>query len=166
MARSRGKRWVGTGIGGILCLLQVAGSSHAQDHVKTAKAFPGFGLSYHLGYGYGGNGVGAGSAGGYPFYGGPGYPRCEPALQRFGKIARVPYYGGPGYPRVGTSNFYDATGPLVARPPVLQVIDGQDPASQTSGYGGFTGTMPYPETLFAPYATAAGTTPPARAPMP
>ena len=36
--------------------------------------FFGFGLSFHPGYGYGGNGLGVGAYGGYPCYGGPGYP--------------------------------------------------------------------------------------------
>src|SRR4051794_24902900 len=48
--------------------------------------FQGFGLGYHPGYGYGGDALGVGAEGGYPFYGGPGYPHPSPRLQRFGGI--------------------------------------------------------------------------------
>ena len=127
--------------------------ARAGDGPGRVVGRPGFDLSYHLGYGYGGKGLGVGPVGGYPFYGGPGYLHAEPPLRRFGRIEPFSYYGGPCYPRVGTSQYYDATGPLVARPPVLQLMDGQDPALQVRGYGAFSGTLPIPETVFAPYAS-------------
>ena len=58
--------------------------------------YQGFGLGYHLGYGYGGDALGVGADGGYPFYGGPGYPHCMPELRRIGGIVPFPYFGGPG----------------------------------------------------------------------
>jgi hypothetical protein len=75
--------------------------------------FQGFGLSFHLGYGYGGYGLGTGAFGGYPNYGGPGYP-CN---------------GIPFQP--------EATGPLrVKRPAVLT----SDPGPLD--FGPFTGAPP------------------------
>ena len=119
--------------------------------------FLGFGLSYHLGYGYGGYGLGVGNHGGYPYYGGRGYPHGEPCLQRFGKISRLPYYGGPGYSHDGHSNCFEGIGPLVVDRPVATVGENND-LSHVSDYGPFTGALPYPESLFAPYAAeAAGT---------
>jgi len=119
--------------------------------------FLGFGLSYHLGYGYGGYGLGVGNHGGYPYYGGRGYPHGEPCLQRFGKISRLPYYGGPGYSHDGHSNYFEGIGPLVVDRPVATVGENND-LSHVSDYGPFTGALPYPESLFAPYAAeAAGT---------
>src|SRR5271157_4136263 len=107
--------------------------------------------------GYGGDGLGVGSHGGYPYYGGRGYPHGEPCLQRFGKISRLPYYGGPGYSHDGHSNYFEGIGPLVVDRPVVIVGENND-LSHVSGYGPFTGTLPYPESLFAPYAAeAAGT---------
>ena len=63
--------------------------------------FQGFGLGYHLGYGYGGSALGVGADGGYPFYGGPGYPHPWPTLRRIGGITPFPFYGGPGGPMPG-----------------------------------------------------------------
>jgi len=105
------------------------------------SGFLGFGLSYHLGYGYGGYGLGVGSHGGYPFYGGRGYPQCEPILNRFGKISRLPYHGGPGYPRDGHSNYFESIGPLVVDRPVVTVGEKND-LSNVSDFGPFTGTLP------------------------
>ncbi len=119
--------------------------------------FLGFGLSYHLGYGYGGYGVGVGSHGGYPFYGGRGYPHGEPVLNRFGKTSRLPDYGGPGYCYNGHSNYFEGIGPLVVNRDVIKVGEDND-LSHVSDFGPFTGILPYPESLFAPYmAEAAGT---------
>src|SRR5512135_3687906 len=56
--------------------------------------FQGFGLGYHRGYGYGGDALGVGAGGGYPFYGGPGYCHPWPALRRIGGITPFPFYGG------------------------------------------------------------------------
>ncbi len=153
MSRSSRTRILGGGLTLLVGLAAFSSPTCAGDGKGRVVGRPGFGLSYHPGYGYGGKGLGVGSAGGYPFYGGPGYVHPEPPLNRFGRIVPFAYDGGPGYPRVGTSPFYDATGPLVARPPVLQPLDGRDPASQTSGYGSFSGTLPIPETVFAPYAS-------------
>jgi hypothetical protein len=116
--------------------------------------FQGFGLGYHLGYGYGGCALGVGADGGYPCYGGPGYPIGEPPLQRFGKIAPFPYYGGPGYPTPEQPNFYGSVGPLVADRPV--VTTGVDYGAAGT-YGNFTGTYPYPESTFASFTSAAAT---------
>src|SRR5262245_60135764 len=54
------------------------------DSSETGRE--GFGLGYHLGYGYGGRALGVGPFGGYAYYGGPGYPQPAPQLRRFGKI--------------------------------------------------------------------------------
>jgi PDZ domain len=131
------------------------GTGHGGD--GPYPGFLGFGLSYHLGYGYGGYGLGVGNHGGYPYYGGRGYPHGEPILQRFGKISRLAYYGGPGYPLDGHSNYFEGIGPLVVDRPVAKVGENND-LSHVSDYGPFTGALPYPESLFAPYAAeAAGT---------
>jgi hypothetical protein len=118
--------------------------------------FQGFGLGYHLGYGYGGKALGPGAEGGYPFYGGPGYPHPWPVLQRCPllTINPFPYYGGPGFPTPECPNYFGGTGPLV---PTAQVVtiggSGGDPGS----YGCFTGAHPYTEAQLAPFTTAAGT---------
>ena len=75
--------------------------------------FYGFGLSFHRGYGYGGAALGVGAEGGYPFYGGPGYPHPWPHLRRCGPIAPVAYYDGTGYPFT-----FQLPGPLVVTEPV------------------------------------------------
>src|SRR5262245_53512917 len=59
----------------------------------TDAGFYGFGLGYHLGYGYGGSALGVNPDGGYLFYGGPGYPHCWPTLRRCGPITPFPYFG-------------------------------------------------------------------------
>jgi hypothetical protein len=119
--------------------------------------FQGFGLSYHRGYGYGGHALGVGANGGYPYYGGPGYPHVEPRLRRFGKITPFPYYGGPGYPCYGSPNYFGGVGPLVVDPPVASVGD-RGELGYAGDYGPFTGAPPYPDTLFAPSADADATT--------
>ena len=120
--------------------------------------FYGFGLSYHLGYGYGGDALGVGADGGYPFYGGPGYLHPGPPLRRFGHLIPFAYYSGPGYPL----NF-DLPGRLVVTAPVAMQTTSTDPghaAGSTvypydTGYGPFTGALDYPESFFAPYTAAA-----------
>jgi hypothetical protein len=97
------------------------------------SGFYGFGLSFHLGYGYGGLGLGVGAFGGYPYYGGPGYPSDWNAQ-----------YVEPGQLLV------------VDRPVAMEAFDPAAP-DFPSDYGRFTGAIPYPETLFAPYAKAAAT---------
>jgi hypothetical protein len=140
--------------------------------------FQGFGLGYHLGYGYGGDALGVGAGGGYPFYGGPGYCHPWPRLRRLGGITPFPYYGGPGYPTPEHPEYYGAVGPLINDPPVVTIGgDGYGP-SDASGYGSFTGVLPYPETYFARFTAeaasgaartsrprAAGSTPPESAPV-
>jgi hypothetical protein len=96
--------------------------------------FYGFGLSFHRGYGYGGRGLGVGASGGYP------------------------YYGGPGYPSDSNAQYFGSVGPLVVdRPVALEAFEPGAP-DFPGDYGQFTGAMPYPETLFAPYAAAAAAT--------
>ena len=120
--------------------------------------FYGFGLSFHRGYGYGGDALGAGAEGGYPFYGGPGYLHPAPPLQRFGHIIPFAYFSGPGYP----FNFV-LPGELVVTQPVVEQTMGRDLAHEAGapaypynvGFGPFTGALPYPESYFAPYTAAA-----------
>ena len=118
--------------------------------------FQGFGLGYHLGYGYGGAALGVGATGGYPFYGGPGYPHPWPRLQRFGPIAPFCFFRGPGFPTPDHPNYYGPTGPLTPDQPVVTFEP--DPLSPpyAAGYGQFDGTVPYAESAFAPYTTIAG----------
>ncbi len=118
--------------------------------------FQGFGLGYHLGYGYGGDALGVGACGGYPYYGGPGYPHPWPRLRRIGGITPFPYYGGPGFPTPAHPNYFGGVGPLVADQPVITIGGEPGEGGYASGYGAFTGVLPYPETSFAPFtATAA-----------
>jgi hypothetical protein len=118
--------------------------------------FQGFGLGYHLGYGYGGAGLGPGCAGGYPYYGGPGYPQPWPTLNRLPGINPFPYFGGPGGPTPGHPNFFAAgVGPLVADRPVVEIEPNPGEADPAHGYGCFTGTLPYPETVMAPFTARA-----------
>jgi hypothetical protein len=130
------------------------------------EGFQGFGLGYHLGYGYGGTelglghgpyALGVGAEGGYPNYGGPGYPHPAPVLSR--KLAIVPFchFAGPGFPTPENPNFFGGpAGQLVPDTPVVTFE--ADPAlpTQEAGYGQFDGTLPYPESAFAPYATMIG----------
>jgi hypothetical protein len=117
---------------------------------------PGFGLAFHPGYGYGGTALGVGVYGGYPFYGGPGYPHPDPCLRRFHGIMPFLYYGGPGYPTYEHPHFYGGIGPLVVDRPVVTIADQPAPGdTYGSSFGPFTGRRPYPETLFAPYVDAA-----------
>lgn len=156
-----GKRlaWIAVGLG-----IWVGSGSAAMAQVGP-ESFQGFGLSYHLGHGYGGDSVGVGPVGGYPFYGGPGYPHAEPKLRRLGKISPTVYQGGPGDPCQGNFNRFQGVGPLVARRNIVEVGD----MGQSSGFGQFTGTLPHPDSLFAPYSgdvaaptTTASNTRPAR----
>jgi len=124
----------------------------------------GFSLKYCRGYGYGGKALGVGALGGYPFYGGPGYPHPWPQLRRFCGIAPFSYYGGPGYSGFGYCNFYDEPGHLVVNEDVVAEGDRRGLGSEggygfgsggSSDYGIFTGALPYPESYFAPYTAAA-----------
>jgi PDZ domain len=125
--------------------------------------FQGFGLGYHPGYGYGGDALGVGAEGGYPFYGGPGYPHPAPCLRRLGPIIPFAYNGGPGGPSPEQSNFFGGVGPLAPDQPVVTFEN--DPGMLD--YGCFTGSIPYPESTFAPFATQLGeSTNEARPPIP
>lgn len=119
--------------------------------------FQGFGLGYHPGYGYGGDASGVGAAGGYPFYGGPGYPHPAPRLNRGCGINPFPHYGGPGQPTPSYPNFYGPVGPLVPTRQVVTILPEPGEADPAVGYGCFTGALPYPESYFAPFAAAAAT---------
>jgi hypothetical protein len=57
--------WINSGL-----VTRVLGGEHHGTHHRD---FQGFGLKYHLGYGFGGRAVGTGPFGGYPRYGGPGH---------------------------------------------------------------------------------------------
>lgn len=118
--------------------------------------FQGFGLGYHLGYGYGGASLGVGAFGGYPHYGGPGYPHPWPTLNRFGPNRPFCYYGGPGGPSFEHPYFYGTVGPLAPDRPVVIFERNPNDMPYDQEYGYFTGSLPYPESTFAPFATIAG----------
>ena len=117
--------------------------------------FQGFGLGYHLGYGYGGDALGVGADGGYPFYGGPGYPHCAPQLRRIGGMVPFPYFGGPGYPTPDHPNFFGEFGPLVADQPVVSIVTEEGLPVGATDYGSFTGAVPNAEAQFAPFTARA-----------
>ncbi|MFI5455054.1 MAG: PDZ domain-containing protein [Isosphaerales bacterium] len=117
--------------------------------------FQGFGLGYHLGYGYGGDALGVGAEGGFPFYAGPGYPHAEPTLRRIGGITPFPYYGGPGYPTPDHPNFFGGCGPLVPDQPVVTIATESGEPIGATDFGPFTGAVPDPEALFAPFVSRA-----------
>jgi len=117
----------------------------------------GFGLNFHPGYGYGGPALGVGASGGYPNYGGPGYPHQPPPLRRFGKTLPFPY-NGFGFFTFDDPHPSQDIGPLVANRPVVRGSDRPDIGSgepYNGDFGPFTGRFPYPETYFAPYTSAA-----------
>src|SRR6185312_13311201 len=113
--------------------------------------FQGFGIGYQRGYGYGGWGLGVGAEGGFPFYSGPGYPHPDPTLRRYGTTRPFPYFGGPGGPTAHCPNFYGDPGPLVADKPVITIGDDR----YDTGFGQYTGAIPYPEAVLAPFTTSA-----------
>ncbi len=115
--------------------------------------FQGFGLKYHPGYGYGGNALGVGAEGGYPFYGGPGDPQPGPSLRRSKGITPFPYLAGPGYPTPTCPNYFGGIGPLAPDQPVTRFDANPADLGRTGSYGGFDGKIPYPEAAFAPFAT-------------
>jgi hypothetical protein len=117
--------------------------------------FQGFGLGYHLGYGYGGGALGVGAEGGFPFYAGPGYPHAEPPLRRIGGINPFTYYGGPGYPTPDHPNYFGGIGQLVPDRPVVTIATDRGEPSETADYGLFTGAIPDAEALFAPFTSPA-----------
>ena len=81
----------------------------------------GFSLRWHPGYGYGLYALGVGADGGYPFYGGPGYPHPWPQLRRFGPATPFAYYGGPDWPRDRLCNYYAGIGGLAIEKPVVTI---------------------------------------------
>ncbi len=118
--------------------------------------FQGFGMGYHLGNGYGGDGLGVGAEGGFPFYGGPGYRHPGPRLSRHLAIVPFGYYGGPGGPRPACPQYYGGVGPLAVDRPVISVAGTPGEAGYDSGFGGFTGAVPNAEAAFAPFTSQAG----------
>jgi hypothetical protein len=130
------------------------GSTSDEALFGLFPGFYGFGLSYHLGFGYGGNALGVGAMGGYPFYGGPGYFHEAPPLKRFGHIAPFAYYNGPGYPFSFTE-----PGQLTVDRPLAFSGDAQGQGYPYDvGFGPFTGAIPYPDSFFAPFAAQATAT--------
>jgi hypothetical protein len=117
--------------------------------------FQGFGLGYHLGYGYGGDALGVGADGGYPFYGGPGYPNCDPRLWRCGGINPFPYHGGPGYPTPDHPNYFGGFGPLVVDQPVIRIADDKGYRYDDEVFGPFTGGVANAEAQFAQFTVRA-----------
>jgi hypothetical protein len=133
------------------------GLFHGRKAARTGVVHhaPGAGT---LGYGYGGQGLGPGAFGGYPFYGGPGYPHPWPRLRRIGGINPFPHYAGPGGPTPAHPNYYGGVGaPLAADVPVVTILPEPGEADYASGFGSFTGAVPYPESYFAPFTAAAAT---------
>jgi hypothetical protein len=120
-----------------------------------SAGYYGFGLGYHLGNGYGGDALGVHPDGGYPFYGGPGYPACDPPLRRFGHINPFPYNGGPGYPSPAFPNAFGGTGPLVPDQPVVTLVGNGYDGGIPSGFGPYTGGVPDAEAMFASSTIAA-----------
>ncbi len=119
--------------------------------------FQGFGLFFHRGHGYGGDSLGVGAEGGYPFYGGPGYLHPSPPLRRCGPATPFAYSGNPGPP-----HGFILPGTLVVHDPVVMQTNGRESGADGGalfafdvGFGPFTGALPYPESFFAPYASAA-----------
>jgi hypothetical protein len=111
----------------------------------------GFSLRWHPGYGYGRYALGVGADGGYPFYGGPGYPHEPPHLRPFGPTEPYAYYGGLGYPFFGWSNFYQDVGGLVVDKPVVGIgepgdfgyVGANGERNPGADFGHFTGALPY-----------------------
>ena len=110
--------------------------------------YQGFSLKFHPGLGYGVGARGVGGEGGYPLYGGPGYPHPAPDLQRTRRIAPFAYFGGPGGPTPNCPQYFGAdAGPLAPDP---QVVTVEGDAPEAGSFGLFTGAIPYPEATFAP----------------
>jgi hypothetical protein len=122
----------------------------------------GFSLRWHPGYGYGRFALGVGADGGYPFYGGPGYPHEPPHLRRFGPTEPYAFYGGTGDPNSACTNFYQGIGGLVVAKPVVSIgepgelgfVGKNGERNPGADFGQYTGALPYPETYFTPNAAA------------
>ncbi len=139
--------------------------SHRQPTVGTLgygppgpqPGFQGFGLRFGRNYGFGGgNALGVGAEGGYPFFGGPGYPHPSPVLNRFTGITAFPYFGGPGGPTASCPNFYGEPGSLVYDIPVVRYEGDSTDNAGANDFGAFSGMVPYPEQAFAPFSTEGG----------
>ncbi len=137
----------------------------AHGPFSKTVGFQGFGLGYHPGYGYGGKGLGVGQEGGYPFYGGPGYPQPSPPLNRFCGIAPFPFNPGPGGPTGNCVHYFGGVGPLFTDPAVIQIPAEPEEPDASYSFGGFTGMLPYDESAFAGATTAAASTPTAATPV-
>ena len=120
--------------------------------------FLGFGLSFHLGYGYGGRAWALAAHGGYPFYGGRGYPHGEPILKRFGNITRFPITADPAIPSMAiptTSKASAARRRSTGRLGVRRRLASRQPCRRLRPlYRGYS----LSRDLFAPYAAAAAAT--------
>ena len=82
----------------------------------------------------------------------PAIPTTSHFSDGVGGITPFPYFGGPGYPIPGHPNYFGGIGPLVPDKPVITIGDDR----YDTGYGSFTGAIPYPESFLAPFtATAA-----------
>lgn len=127
---------------GILALSLVANVAHAGDPPGFGTlgygspglhpGFQGFSLKYRLGYGYGGRALGVGAFGGYPRYGGPGYPSPDPRTV-----------------------FQPVTKPMEPTRDVAQIVDSKRPGTPLN-FGPYSGAIPYPESYFAPYVSSIG----------
>jgi hypothetical protein len=115
--------------------------------------FQGFGLGFHRGHGYGGEALGVGAQGGYPFHGGPGYLHPGPRLNRLPLTRNTPFpfHGGPGGPTPDQPQYYDGgANALVVDQPVVST-----PGADENGYGSFSGMIPYPDSAFASFTAEA-----------
>ena len=142
--------------------------------MRSGPGYQGFGLGYHPGYGYGGDAFGVGPDGGYPFYGGPGYPHSAPPLRRLGPIVPFAHDAGPGFPTPARPNVYGGVGPLSSDPSVVKSEAAPGVPAYPLDYGASTGMVPYPESTFAPFTAVdakpmatspAATSPAARPPV-
>ncbi len=138
-----GLKAVAISAGFFLLSVSTASAQWIQAPRVSAPGFQGFGLGYHLGYGYGGHALGVGPNGGYPLYGGPGYPHPDPRVM------------------------FRHVGPLTPNPSVVVEGNNRFGRDDVMWYGRFTGAVPYPETFFAPYAgEKPRAEPPLRRPLP
>ena len=93
-------------------------------------------------------------------------PSEPPTLRRFGPARPFAYYGGPGYPDGECSNYYAPVSGLIIEKPVVTIgepgdfgyVNENGDVYPGRDFGSFTGALPYPETLFAPYTFAAAST--------
>ncbi len=132
-------------------------AARARASARVGTGYLGFSLNYHLGYGYGGDAVGAGPDGGYPLYGGPGYWHPAPTLKRHGGINPFVYYGGPGGPTPGHPQYFGGVTGLAPDQPVVTFETAPGVPTTYRTYGQYNGAIPYPESTFAPFTVEAAT---------